>query len=376
MTRESILSGVENPWLGLPLGAPYVHPADLDIVYGARARAFGADHQLRFELLPEPYLGDPEARVLLLSRNPGFHPDDASAHGQADFRAACRANLAHQAFGRPFYLLDPSFQETPGGQYWRQKLGYVAERVRRAIGAKEIEAAWQAVAQGVLCVEYHGYHSPLYRSLGATLPTQRYGFALVAGAVRRGAVVLALRSVRDWIEAVPELQGCEKFFRARSPQNVTVTPRNCPEGWYSVIEGILEQKGIEFVASDEDCPVAGAPVDHGEQAEGEEDDAFRDPQTSVELLDLLEERFGFGDEHFRLLHHFGRDARVTSHRRYCEVEAPRFQANKNNVIVARRLASVRELREAGQGWEEALTTARSKHPFPPKKSGEEWDNSR
>jgi hypothetical protein len=365
----------ESPWMDLPPSAPYVHPPDREIVDGVRARAFGADHRLRLELLPEPYLGDPGARVVLLSRNPGFHPNDVPAHGRADFAAACRGNLAHQPSAHPFYLLDPAFQATPGGQYWRQKLRYVAERVRRALGAKELEAAWQAVAQGVLCVEYHGYHSPLYRSLGATLPTQRYGFALVAAAVRRGAVILALRSVRDWMEAVPELRGYARLFRTRSPQNVTVTPRNCPEGWSSVIEGILAQKGNVVVWGEEDRPVAGAPVGRSESSEGEEDDAFRDPQTTVELLDLLEERFGFADEEFQLLHHFGPDARVASHRRYCEVDAPRFQANRNNVIVARRLASVRELREAGLGWEDALATARSRHPFPPKKSGEEWANA-
>lgn len=155
--------------------------------------------------------------MVLLSRNPGFHPDDVSAHGRADFAAACRGNLVHRPAGHPFYLLDPAFQETPGGQYWRRKLRHVAERVRSAIGADGIETVWKMVAQGVFSVEYHGYHSPLYRPLGATLLTQRYGFALVAAAVRRGAVVLALRSVRDWMDAVPELRGYEKFFRALVP---------------------------------------------------------------------------------------------------------------------------------------------------------------
>src|SRR6516162_2449817 len=61
-----------NPWVHVPVDPPYVLLEDARAVGEFNASA-GEAHQLQInKLLPEPFVGDPAAPVLLLSNNPGF----------------------------------------------------------------------------------------------------------------------------------------------------------------------------------------------------------------------------------------------------------------------------------------------------------------
>lgn len=62
---------MENPWKHLPGQPPYVLPADAPAISSFN-QGVSDEHQIRLELLPEPYLGDPDAPIILLSLNPGF----------------------------------------------------------------------------------------------------------------------------------------------------------------------------------------------------------------------------------------------------------------------------------------------------------------
>ncbi len=57
-------------------------------------------HRLHLELLPEPFLGRPDAPVILLNLNPGFNDEDILAHGRLDFAESARLTLlrAPQAY--------------------------------------------------------------------------------------------------------------------------------------------------------------------------------------------------------------------------------------------------------------------------------------
>jgi hypothetical protein len=71
------MSSIANPWLRTPLAKPYVLPEDKAIVDRWNRSLSPADPR-RFELcvLPEPFLGLYDARVLLLMANPGSTPAD------------------------------------------------------------------------------------------------------------------------------------------------------------------------------------------------------------------------------------------------------------------------------------------------------------
>ena len=131
-----------NPWNKLPTTPPYILDIDKSLVENYKAK-FNEDTELHFELLPEPFLGNPLAPVVLLNLNPGY----ITFHQEPKFIKLSRANLNHQLLEYPIFLLNPSLS-APGRYYWEKKLGSL---IRNAI--KEV------VANNVLCVEYFPYHS-------------------------------------------------------------------------------------------------------------------------------------------------------------------------------------------------------------------------
>jgi type I restriction enzyme M protein len=95
----------ENPWRRLPYEPPYVLPEDAEAVEAFNTQASDI-HRLRVrDILPEPFVGRPNAPVLLLSTNPGFVESDHKHEG--DFFARMRANLLHQPLAHPLVFLAP-----------------------------------------------------------------------------------------------------------------------------------------------------------------------------------------------------------------------------------------------------------------------------
>src|SRR5215831_7633288 len=104
-----------NSWQQLSGQAPFRLPEDsLPIADFSRTATEGL--ALHLELLPEPFLGSPEAPVVLLNLNPGFSPEDQQHHEDPFFAARCRDNLLHRPVDYPFYLLDPNIKGP--GQRW------------------------------------------------------------------------------------------------------------------------------------------------------------------------------------------------------------------------------------------------------------------
>jgi len=216
---------IANPWLELPTSAPYVLPED-----GAAIEAFNRTAQTatRYDLtlLPEPFLGRTDAPVVVLCLNPGWSPDGPIGHKEPNFIRRSRENLLHAESAYPFHLLDPALHP-PGHRWWGNKL-------RRPIE----EVGLETVANKVLCVEYFPYHSDQFSGRTPSVPSQEYGFALVRDAIARDAVIVVMRSLTRWLAAVPELASYSRRYGLRSVQNVTISPKNCPDGYAAVIDAL------------------------------------------------------------------------------------------------------------------------------------------
>ena len=216
---------MNNPWVDLPLEQPYVLPNEyFDIQkFNALSKQI---HHIRLELMPEPYLGRPDVPIILLNLNPGFMDEEIYFHTFDEyFKNQCRRTLNHQSQEYPFYLLDPALSKSEGHKWWMKKL-------RQPI---EIGGA-RKVAQTFLCVEYFPYHSAKYKQMKKPLNSQRYSWYLVREAMARNAIIILMRSRRLWLEAVPELEAYPNFSQLKNPQNVTISPRNCPEAWPVILE--------------------------------------------------------------------------------------------------------------------------------------------
>jgi hypothetical protein len=203
---------------------PYVFNGD-----GPHIEAFNAtlgvapDYNLCTELIPEPVLGRRDAPVVVLARNPSWGPDDEALHRRWPYRDALRANLGSDPAGHvmPHLRPEPEFQETHSGRWWRQR----TNRLAKLTGVD--------LSRRICAVEFHGYHARKFRPLPITLPSQRYGFSIVAAAIERGALVVITRADADWCIAVPELRSYSRAVRMRSGRSIWFTP------------GCLESGGFE-----------------------------------------------------------------------------------------------------------------------------------
>jgi len=218
-----------NPWLELSTSPPYVMPEDAAAIE-AFNRVADVRHRVDLTLLPEPFLGRPDAPLVVLGLNPGWNPADAAVHADATFSRRSRQNLEQAESAFPFYLLDPSL-DAPGHRWWGNKL-------RRPIE----EVGLETVANRVLCVEYFPYHSDQFSGRTPVVPSQQYSFALVRDAIARNAVIVVMRAIARWLAAVPELASYSRRFGLRSVQNVTISPKNCPDGYAVVIDALRSRE--------------------------------------------------------------------------------------------------------------------------------------
>lgn len=224
---DRVGSRADSPWRRLPQKAPFLLPQDEDIVLKFNESA-NEDLKLHHELLPEPFLGHPEAPVVLLNKNPGYSsPNDLKKHTDPAVATGAWNNLLHKPTSFPFYLLDPDQSRALGYKWWNNKLKSLIENCGRRL-----------VARSVLCVEYFPYHSRRFDHSRLDLPSQQYSFDLVRSALSRHAVIVVMRGKRQWFKVIPELQSYSRIYYLRNPQNPTISPKNCPEGYESVVRAI------------------------------------------------------------------------------------------------------------------------------------------
>jgi hypothetical protein len=157
-----------------------------------------------------------------------YELDDLADPGRA---AAILGNLGDDDDLHVHSYLTEAFAATAGGRWWRKTLRAVMEVAHLRS---------EDLAQRVLAVEFHGYHSQDWAALPVTLPSQWFAFDLVKEAVERDAVVVVLRGRRDWEVAVPSLRGYPHALKTNSVQSSAVSPGNLgQEGFDEVARAAL-----------------------------------------------------------------------------------------------------------------------------------------
>jgi hypothetical protein len=219
---------ISNPWSKLPKQPPFILPSDREAIETLKKRGRG-DFLIIDELLPVPYLGNPEAPIILLNLNPGYSPKDKVLQKSARFVKASRQTLLHQHSKSPFYYLDASIERSqenpgPGTNWWRHKLG---PELR--------ELPDKVLQRSFFCVEYFPYRSRNFRRLRPPLESQEYSFELVRRAMRQKALVILMRGKPCWFDAVPKLETYKWLCVLRNPRNPTLTPRNMSHGCYTAM---------------------------------------------------------------------------------------------------------------------------------------------
>ncbi len=217
---------MKNPWHKLPDREPFVLEQDRPFVEQHKAKA-KPEYFIHTNLLPEPFLGNPNAPVVLLNLNPGYNDKDLDFQDER-FTELSQDNRLHRGGGYPFYLLNPEIENTLGYKWWDSRLRELIKACGRG-----------CVAQNVLAVEMMPYHSIKYRPL--VVPSQAYSFELVRRAIQRRAVIVQMYGKNEWPKCFPELMGHQHYYHVKG-RGVYVTPKSCPGGFPVIVDTINAQR--------------------------------------------------------------------------------------------------------------------------------------
>ena len=221
---------MQNPWLDLPSHAPYVLVGDKFSIDRHRH----ANNELRFDTLPEPYVGGlNNAEVIFLALNPGFRDSDITINmTHPEFAETNRLNQS-DPYGSNFYYFDGRFEETGGYWWWKKQLNLLLNA-----GVTE-----QDVRDKVMLIEYLPYHSETAGKISNLIvPSQQFTFELVRVAIRRNKLIIMMRSEKLWLKAVPELEG--NYIMPHNKRNVIISPGNMGQENFDTILQKLTKKGV------------------------------------------------------------------------------------------------------------------------------------
>ncbi len=209
-----------------------LHPDDLPFLEAFQVRQKGTIFELKNDLLSEPFIGNPEtAKVLFLALNPGFDKEDPTVHQKTKFKKIIDDNINLRETEFPYYYLheDSSLVDDPGFVWCRR----IFKELINEIPAK-------ILAQEICCIQFHGYHSSRYKSLGrAPLHSQKKTFELIRTAMNNKTTIVLMRSRKIWYNAIPELDGYKFLIQLNNPRNPTISRGNMKPGEFEKILRVL-----------------------------------------------------------------------------------------------------------------------------------------
>ena len=190
---------------------------------------------------PEPFLGNPDAKIYILLANPGRNIDYEKSTlelvAKHNLKVSILKNLNHnfENVDYPFYFLDPKFEEHPGAKWWNKSF-------KKLI--KEDEIKRKILANEIFEVELYGYHSArCERRLinnREKLESSEYSYELVRKAIIDNKIILLARAVGDWFDKVPKLKDYENCHFIASNRGIEFSRKTISPKPYIEIKKIME----------------------------------------------------------------------------------------------------------------------------------------
>lgn len=186
---------------------PYRHPkdrlADERIQQGVNCyadyvRAFEenqlSDKKLHLSLLPQPYQGDLEnAEVIVLLKNPGFHPSDYIAEEKPEFRQSLVETIRQER--RSHMFLDPKWAWTSGFNWWEPKLRKVGCIIAKEKFGGDYSKALACLATKIASLELVPYHSKSFS--GTTTIRSAEAARKFAREASKDRKIVVIRAAKD-----------------------------------------------------------------------------------------------------------------------------------------------------------------------------------
>lgn len=244
MTNE-----IANPWKGM--NEPNYYNEDDEKIIDAfniktkiafdKYCADGNPHFIDKNLLPEPYMGNPKANIILLYSNPGISSSKSEEHEHKEekFRSALIKNLTHEEVEFPYYYLnpDPKFKETSGAKWILQRIDEIITILNDDI--KE-EKLYKLLSNNFFTLQLHPFHSREFQPIKDSFSKDAYTMQLFMDAIDRvkkqEALMICTRSYAEWNKAYREktgakenLEGITNFIRTKNARSPYLTKGNLGE---------------------------------------------------------------------------------------------------------------------------------------------------
>ena len=222
----------ENPWNGLAKRAPYALRADAQRIEDYNQdRKIKPENRVHLELPPSPFVGSPTSiRVLLLTKNPAWHPEDVVDFTEKpEYARQMWQNLTFGNEEFPFYTLNPAFEDTFGYQWWDPRLKELIEACDEKTDGKGREC----VARGLFSIAFFPYHANEFNGEITELRCQKFARELVRLYRDEEVPIVITGPPALWTKALPKLAG--RYYPASSRQASYISRGNLPKGAFDLV---------------------------------------------------------------------------------------------------------------------------------------------
>lgn len=196
---------MNNPWEKIE-NKPYILSSDIDRIMAFNDKA-SDEHKIQTELIPDPFFGNKDGKVVLLMLNPGFGKHEEDNYKQNNFKQILLNNLKHSNTKKHFFSLDKAFEGTDAHNYWKP-------RVKELNNFNDKEFDNDFLSEQLFCINLFPYHSEDYKKLkGGLLESQKYALFLLNEKINEeGTLIISMRAYTKWSNAYSEVYNGEKSF--------------------------------------------------------------------------------------------------------------------------------------------------------------------
>ena len=215
-----------NPWLNYKFNKSTIHSEDLNLVTQFNLKA-KEEFKYSDVLLPDPYIGSLNSKLMLFALNPGISESDFEVHKDNNYIEYHWENINQTETDYPFYYLNPNL-ECPGADWWHKKLKWLIQ----GLDVKK-------VSNNICCLLLTPYHSVRFKRNAKLFPTQQFIAHILKKHITKNYPIVIMRSKKFWVELVPELETYKNAFLLKNPRNPTLSPKNIGDENYEKLLSIL-----------------------------------------------------------------------------------------------------------------------------------------
>jgi len=219
---------MENPWKEIK-NKEYVLLKDQERIKEFNINTKTIEHKIQTQLIPDPFFGNKDAKVILLMLNPGFGGKEVNDYKEINnFEEILLNNLKHANTQRHFFSLNETFAKSEAFKYWSPKV--------KELNTLKFDNNF--LSEKIFCINLFPYHSEKYKKLkGELLESQKYALYLLNEAIKKDdSLIISMRSYAPWAKAYSaeykeerafdDLVNDRKMLRISSYGNPTLSKRN------------------------------------------------------------------------------------------------------------------------------------------------------